>query len=271
MGKFIKNTVNNIHIIEEIAPNTYRLDEAGLCNSYLVIGDNKALLIDNGNGAGNILKVAESLTKLPIETVATHMHPDHVGGRNWFKYFYVDSNDNCFTYKALCIKKANEMMIKMRKDLNLNLTISKKAYHHSEAISIADGHDFELGNRHLKVVEVPGHTKGSIALLDDKEKIMFTGDSGNPWIWLQLPGSTNVSTWLKSVDKLIELSKTYKAYYGHGDGVETKKDFIALKELGNQLLKEDIKKLKFTKGKINYPDDDMKTKYHIYTLKKRIK
>jgi hydroxyacylglutathione hydrolase len=270
MGKFIKNTINNIHQIEEIAPNTYRIDEAGVCNAYLLIGDKKALLIDSGNGISNIYLVASSLTSLPIEMVATHMHPDHVGGRNWFKYYYVSEKDNTIEYKALCIKKANELLIKMRKDLNLkDVGISKKVYH-ARAIGITADKVFDLGNRSIKIVEAPGHTRGSIVLLDDKNKLMFTGDSVNNWMWLQVPGGLDLSTWLTTVDKLIKLSDTYTAYCGHGDGIIRKEDFLALKKLGEELLKVDKSRLHAKRGNINYPEDNKMDGYHIYIKKNHI-
>src|SRR5512135_2508944 len=46
--------------------------------SYLVEGDKKAILIDTGDGIGNIKALAEELTKMPFWVVNTHTHVDHV-------------------------------------------------------------------------------------------------------------------------------------------------------------------------------------------------
>jgi glyoxylase-like metal-dependent hydrolase (beta-lactamase superfamily II) len=53
--------------------------------SYLVEGDKKAVLIDTGDGIGDIKKLCEELTKLPFWVVNTHTHVDHVAQNYMFK------------------------------------------------------------------------------------------------------------------------------------------------------------------------------------------
>lgn len=43
-----------------------------------------AILIDTGLGVSNIRKIVDSLTKLPVMTVTTHVHWDHIGGHKYF-------------------------------------------------------------------------------------------------------------------------------------------------------------------------------------------
>ncbi len=50
--------------------------------SFLILGNSCALLFDTGMGIGDIKKVVESITSLPIFVVNSHNHYDHVGG-NW--------------------------------------------------------------------------------------------------------------------------------------------------------------------------------------------
>ena len=53
--------------------------------SYLILGCEKALLLDTGMGlGGNIRLLVEQLTKLPITVVNTHSHFDHTGGNGWW-------------------------------------------------------------------------------------------------------------------------------------------------------------------------------------------
>ena len=42
---------------------------------------------------------------------------------------------------------------------------------------LADGQEVDLGGRSLKVIYAPGHTHGSICILDDLTGYMFTGDN----------------------------------------------------------------------------------------------
>lgn len=52
-------------------------------HSYLVIGSERACLIDTGLGVENIRKVVESLTDLPILVTTTHVHWDHIGSHRY--------------------------------------------------------------------------------------------------------------------------------------------------------------------------------------------
>ena len=45
---------------------------------------NMPILIDTGLGVSNIRKIVDSLTKLPVMTVTTHVHWDHIGGHKYF-------------------------------------------------------------------------------------------------------------------------------------------------------------------------------------------
>src|SRR5262249_5843433 len=50
--------------------------------SYLIVGDQQALLFDTGIGISDIKKITGELTQLPIVALNSHTHNDHVGG-NW--------------------------------------------------------------------------------------------------------------------------------------------------------------------------------------------
>lgn len=52
-------------IIIEIAPGTYAINEFGLATTYLLVGEEKALLIDTGCGVGDLKEVISKLTDKP--------------------------------------------------------------------------------------------------------------------------------------------------------------------------------------------------------------
>ena len=60
---------------------------------YLVEGKEKALLIDTGLGGGNVKKMAESLTSLPVELAVTHAHIDHLLSGDVFEKYYMSKKD----------------------------------------------------------------------------------------------------------------------------------------------------------------------------------
>ena len=67
-----------------IAPGTWRIESDGDF-SYLIEGDNEALSIDTGYGAGNIREYLQTVTKKPVRYVAnTHDHFDHTANNAYF-------------------------------------------------------------------------------------------------------------------------------------------------------------------------------------------
>src|ERR1700730_16160905 len=63
--------------------------------SYLILGNDKALLFDTGMGISNVQAVVTGLTKLPVSIVNSHTHNDHVGD-NW-RFSDVYGMDTDFT------------------------------------------------------------------------------------------------------------------------------------------------------------------------------
>ena len=80
-------------IISEIAPETYLINEFGLCNHYLLVGSERALLIDCGMGYYDLLGTIASLTDKPYDVVITHGHPDHAGMMHLFDQVYMNEKD----------------------------------------------------------------------------------------------------------------------------------------------------------------------------------
>ena len=73
--------------VEKVDEDTYVISEYKHweeTHCYLLIGKEKALLIDSGLGVENIKKVVDKITSLPIKLVTTHVHWDHIGGHRYF-------------------------------------------------------------------------------------------------------------------------------------------------------------------------------------------
>ena len=87
--------------IEELLNNTYRIDEGGAANCYLVIGEENALLIDSCWGSGNLKECVAQLTEKPVIVTMTHRHPDHTFGARQFGDYYVSKKDNILFNRVL--------------------------------------------------------------------------------------------------------------------------------------------------------------------------
>jgi glyoxylase-like metal-dependent hydrolase (beta-lactamase superfamily II) len=187
--------------------------------SYLIIGDEKAgdekavggkaLLFDTGMGIGNIQAVVAGLTKLPVSVVNSHTHNDHVGD-NW-RFSEVYGMDTDFT-RTNARGSTDDAQAELASDEicgALPAGFDAKAYA-TKPFHIAhwlhDGDRIELGGRTLKVIGTPGHTPDAIALLDEKNGLLFTGDSFylGP-IYLYRP-ETDLDAYVASMQKLAAMA-----------------------------------------------------------------
>ena len=77
--------------IDQVDDRTYILSEYRHweeTHCYLLLGSERALLIDTGLGICNMGEQVRKLTDKPTTAVATHIHWDHIGGHRYFPDFY---------------------------------------------------------------------------------------------------------------------------------------------------------------------------------------
>lgn len=177
--------------------------------SYLVLGTQKALLFDTGMGISNIKAVVEGLTELPVSVVNSHTHNDHVGD-NWrFTDVYGMPTDFTRMNAKGSTADAQAELAPGQVCGTLPAGFDAKAYR-TRAFHIShwlqDGDTINLGDRRLEVISTPGHTPDSIALLDQRNGLLFTGDTFylGP-IYLYRP-ETDLDAYVSSVKRLAELT-----------------------------------------------------------------
>lgn len=131
---------------------------------YLLEGEEKALLLDTGYGAGNLRAFIEKLTNKPVMVANTHFHPDHAGGNGEFERVYMSKG-------AVVDAPSTESEGAVPFDLN------KLPHPDYEKIFIEEGYLFELGGRSVEVVDVkPAHCNSSLFFLDRGHRMLFCGD-----------------------------------------------------------------------------------------------
>ncbi len=171
---------------------------------HLLVGKDSALVIDTGFGLANLKEAVNRLTDRPVKVINTHGHFDHTHG-NW------QFGGAMVSYKDLeTISRHDDASYLYDNFLGnpfMKLLIGKKAVERvcnqpkAEYRPLPEGMSVDLGGgRIIRLYDIPGHTPGSIALLDEKNHRLYTGDmfcSGG--VLLQLPESTDVETYLESV------------------------------------------------------------------------
>lgn len=142
--------------------NTYTISFGGAVYCYLLIGEEKAMLIDTAYGEGNLREYVEQITDKPVMVVNTHGHFDHTGGNAQWEEAYLSEASS----KDCKIAFTQDMYEKMK----------EKSYPDYKVNIVSEGYKFDLGGRTVEVIDIPAHHEGSIALLDSGSKFLFTGD-----------------------------------------------------------------------------------------------
>lgn len=176
----------------EVRPGIYLMDEAHEATGYLVVGEDRACVIDTMNGYNDLHKAVRKLTDKPLTVVNTHGHPDHIFGNVYFEEAYLHPAD-----RPLADQFAGEPeFVKFCRENGVATPPFR---------DILPGDTIDLGGRTLEVFALPGHTPGGILLLLREDRILFTGDSVNHHLWMQLPGCLPLHEFVKELDKVMFL------------------------------------------------------------------
>jgi glyoxylase-like metal-dependent hydrolase (beta-lactamase superfamily II) len=183
--------------VYEIRPGIYAIYEPGQFEeviSYLVVGEERALLFDTGLGIGDIRDVAAELTEHEPVVLNSHTHYDHVGGNHQFSTVYGTATD--YTATSAKGRKHEEVAEFVGEGWIWKETPEgfEPGRYESKPFSVTktvqDGEEIDLGGRKLEVLLTPGHAPDAICLLDRENRLLLTGDTFYPaTLYAHLPGS----------------------------------------------------------------------------------
>ena len=185
-------------LVKQMTDCVYLLNEKSGCSAYLVIGSEKACLIDTMESEENIAALVKTLTDKPIIVVNTHGHPDHIHGNVYFDDVYIHPADR-------------NMAAMFMGDEQLSRRPRLPLYH-----GLKEGDTLGLGGKTLEIYDIPGHTEGGILLLLKEDRILFTGDAINHHCWLQLGGCLSIEKALESLERVLFLeNEADRILHGH--------------------------------------------------------
>lgn len=166
------------------------------CDSYVVIGSRCAAVIDTGENRRNLKKFVKTITDKPLIVCNTHGHFDHTGANGQFKEYPIYMSqfacDNCKTPHNYLNPQ----------DYDLDYVPQP----------IREGSIIDLGDHILEVYEVPCHSPGSLAYLDRKARMLFTGDeveAGQVLIYGDIRKMCSVERYRDNMKRLKDLSTEY--------------------------------------------------------------
>ena len=149
--------VNGVHVIETYATTTLLVDD-------------RLVLIDTSADA-QPAKILDYLAKVKVSPrdlstiFITHTHPDHVGGLGAIK---ADSPAKVAAHRI------EADFVSRRRPYDGPPGVQRHTPTPVDVL-LEDGQTYDG----LRVVFAPGHTRGSIALLDETRSLLIAGDSAN--------------------------------------------------------------------------------------------
>lgn len=173
-------------LVHEIAKDTYLINEFGLCNHYVLVGSERALVIDCGMGYYDMVALIATITDKPYDVIITHGHPDHAGMMHQFDQVYMNEADlPLLPWAAKTDFNLDEFIWNNRLHVGdwqvweVTEDMINRGHKDTKVLPLHEGDVFDLGNRKISAWALPGHTQGCMYFIDDMCRIAFTGDCCN--------------------------------------------------------------------------------------------
>ncbi len=180
------------------------------CNIWHVRGETHDLIIDTGMGLRPLKKEISRLNEKPVICISTHCHFDHIGGAHEFdcrlghqseQEIHSNPTGKNTAVGAFCRAETFE-------------ALPYEEFSHEDYIVrpapltgfLDEGDVLDLGNRHFNLLHLPGHSPGSIALLEEKTGILFSGDTIYDGDLYDSVYHSNKQQYRESLNRLKEMS-----------------------------------------------------------------
>lgn len=212
--------------------DTWEIDEFDCASIFLLIGAERAMVIDCGMGIGDLRGAIEQITDKPLVCVISHGHVDHTGNARQFEEIWIHPKDADRPIPQSIEKRRFDIqrIAKRQKgsigapfnmfnlypfDLDTDLAGEDEG-DMPRLRFLEDGMQFDLGGgRIVTAYECPGHSKGEMIFLDEQTRTMFCGDALNFNLGV---GAEPVERTLRYLKRMQAMSDRYDDIYnGHHD------------------------------------------------------
>ena len=190
---------------EKVLDSTWLIRSHG-STAYLCVGDTEGVVVDTGDSYGNLRSFCEELCGKPVKTaLSTHGHFDHTGRNGDFERAYMGR------LAAVIARQPNGGQPLDRYSTDYDI------------ITVDDGFVLDIGGRTFEAIRMDGHSPDSVAWLDAKYRILFTGDNLAPMIPLEykcVDPQPSMLLYEMSVAKLLTRRDEYDWIgFGHGESL----------------------------------------------------
>ena len=146
---------------------------------FLIVGPEKAMLIDTGFGIGDLKGLVDEITgDMPLIVANTHCHFDHAYGNCQFERCY------CHEYETAAMATKQDPTIWDylfdEDDNGIWMEFDRAdviAFKEYEVVGVPDGYIFDLGDGYVvELIWTPGHAAGHAMFLDRTNRNLIAGD-----------------------------------------------------------------------------------------------
>ena len=189
----------------KVRPHIWSLADIAGNRCYLVVGDERAALVDTMEGVGDLRAEVERITSLPVTVLLTHHHHDHVGGACSFESVGISAVDDGFWEREENAEARIREQLREGFGLPEGTFFSTVEGRRPTTWHVDEGYELDLGGETVRAVARPGHTRGSMGDVVSGERVLLSGDAVTPCMTLFYDDSTSVDEWVATLDKMAAL------------------------------------------------------------------
>ncbi len=198
--------------ITKVMEHFWIFEEEGV-RSFFFEGRERAMLVDTGFGTLRLREMARELTQLPIMLVNTHTDKDHTGCNRDFKPVYMHPAEMDYYKNALPAGCSME-----------------------DVCPLWEGEVIDLDYWRFEVILTPGHTPGSIMLLEREKRMLISGDTIQDGDIFMFGPGRNMPAFQCSLKKMIAMADAFDSIWPSHGSYPLKPDIISGILKGSQEL-----------------------------------
>lgn len=226
MERDLKRRTTHYPVVQ-FKKDTWEIDEFDISSIYLLIGSEKAMLIDCGIGLGDLLGTVRMLTDKELLVAVTGDQIDHTGNVCQFDEIWMNRERKEKSIpEELALRRKIVSDIALRQQGNIGSGMygvyPLYAYNPERDLvvpeepvpmihPITDGMQFDLGgDRTVTAFQCPGHVTGQMMFLDSFSRSLFCGDALNYYLEI---GTAPIEETIAYLEKMQELEDLYDGIY----------------------------------------------------------
>lgn len=202
--------MENWFTVEQADEQTYIISEYRHweeTHCYLLIGGERALLVDTGLGVSRIDEQVQKQTDKSVSVATTHIHWDHIGGHRYFPEFYTHEAEldwlmGGFPLPLPVVKHMLADRCELPEGFDLN---RYELFQGRPSRLLRNGDRIDLGGRVIEVLHTPGHSPGHLCFWEPERGYLFSGDLIYKGALFANYPSTDPEKYLLSLEKVSGL------------------------------------------------------------------